>query len=108
MLTMCDYYGMCDENGRCVGHPVKVTKEYGRIIKGFGEDIRLVCSPCIINGISKACESGENYDGTELFSEIVRLPYENAQRFCRPLNLPVHPFAGAFGIFYGRYPMAKP
>lgn len=76
MLTMCDYYGMCDENGRCVGHPVKVTKEYGRIIKGFGADIRLICSPCIINGISKTCESSEGCDGKELFSEIVCLPYD--------------------------------
>lgn len=66
MLTMCDYYGMCDEHGRCVGHPVKVTTEYGRILKGFGEDLRLVCSPCIADGV--------NGDG--VFSDIVRLPYD--------------------------------
>ena len=65
MITMCDYYGMCDENGRCVGHPVKVTMEYGQMLRSLGEEIRLVCSPCI---------SGEVSEG--LFSEIVKLPYD--------------------------------
>ncbi|MCR4754311.1 MAG: hypothetical protein K5868_02155 [Lachnospiraceae bacterium] len=73
MLTMCDYYGMCDENGRCVGHPVKVTKEYGTIIKGFNEDIRLVCSPCVIDGV---IGSDATADETGLFAEIVQLPYD--------------------------------
>ncbi len=64
MITMCDYYGMCDADGRCVGHPVKVTKEYGQMLKGLGEELRLVCSPCIADGISEP-----------LFSEVVRLPH---------------------------------
>lgn len=66
MLTMCDYYGMCDEHGRCVGHPVKVTEEYGKIINELGEDIRLVCSPCIINGVSNK----------DMFAQTVKLPYD--------------------------------
>ena len=66
MLTMCDYYGMCDEHGRCVGHPVKVTEEYGKILKELGEDIRLICSPCIVNGLPE----------TEMFSQVIRLPYD--------------------------------
>lgn len=65
MITMCDYYGMCDENGRCVGHPVKVTMEYGEMIGDMGEDIRLVCSPCIAEGMQHG-----------LFAEIHRLPYD--------------------------------
>ena len=67
MLTMCDYYGMCDEQGRCVGHPVKVTEEYGSILKELGEKIRLVCSPCIANNLIEC-------DG--LFTEVNRLPYD--------------------------------
>ncbi len=65
MITMCDYYGMCDENGRCVGHPVKVTMEYGQMLRSLGEEIRLVCSPCIAGEVSGG-----------LFSEIVKLPYD--------------------------------
>lgn len=67
MITMCDYYGMCDENGVCVGHPVKVTKEYGRILKSMGEDIRLQCSPCIAAGVE---------DDRDIFTDIDRLPYD--------------------------------
>ena len=66
MITMCDYYGMCDENGKCVGHPVKVTTEYGEILKGLGEDLRLVCSPCIADGVT----------APDLFSEVIRLPHD--------------------------------
>lgn len=65
MITMCDYYGMCDENGRCVGHPVKVTMEYGQMLKSLGEELRLVCSPCIAKDVEGS-----------LFVEIVRLPYD--------------------------------
>ncbi|MBR5360941.1 MAG: hypothetical protein IK123_08650 [Lachnospiraceae bacterium] len=70
MLTMCDYYGMCDEHGKCVGHPVKVTKEYGKILKDLGEEIRLVCSPCIIDEVCGDETSGQ------LFAEAIRLPYD--------------------------------
>ncbi len=66
MLTMCNYYGMSDRNGRCVGHPVKTTEEYGNILKSFGEDIRLVCSPCIADGIKNI----------SVFSQICKLPYD--------------------------------
>lgn len=72
MLTMCDYYGMCDEHGKCVGHPVKVTKEYGKILKDLGEEIRLVCSPCIIDGVC------DDETGGQLFAEVIRLPYNIA------------------------------
>lgn len=90
MLTMCDYYGMCDETGRCVGHPVKVTKEYGKILKDLGEEIRLVCSPCIIGGVCCENESAAVHrsgEGSEdsmadtegaLFAEVIRLPYDIA------------------------------
>jgi len=67
MLTMCDYYGMCDEDGRCVGHPVKVTEEYGRILKSLGTEIKLVCSPCIAKGLAGS---------DDMFSEIFKLPYD--------------------------------
>ncbi len=90
MLTMCDYYGMCDETGRCVGHPVKVTKEYGKILKDLGEEIRLVCSPCIIDGVCGENESAAVHrsgEGSEdsmadtegtLFAEVIRHPYDIA------------------------------
>lgn len=90
MLTMCDYYGMCDEHGKCVGHPVKVTKEYGKILKDLGEEIRLVCSPCIIDGVCSENESAAVHrsgEGSEdsmadtegaLFAEVIRLPYDIA------------------------------
>ncbi len=88
MITMCDYYGMCDAEGRCVGHPVKVTKEYGQMLTDLGEKLRLVCSPCIADGACapagdqpssggvSADGSGDpgNY-GSSLFTEIIRLPY---------------------------------
>ncbi len=66
MITMCDYYGMCDENGKCVGHPVKVTTEYGKILKSLGKDLRLICSPCIANGVT----------APDIFDEVIRLPYD--------------------------------
>ena len=88
MITMCDYYGMCDADGRCVGHPVKVTREYGQMLADLGEDLRLVCSPCIADGvcgtvtdrISSASVSAEGSDdpgrdGSSLFTEVIRLPY---------------------------------
>ena len=67
MITMCDYYGMCDAAGRCVGHPVKVTMEYGRMLRSLGEEVRLVCSPCIADAVEA--------DGS-LFTEVRRLPYD--------------------------------
>jgi len=85
---MCDYYGMCDAEGRCVGHPVKVTKEYGQMLSDLGEKLRLVCSPCIADGVCipagdqpssggvSADGSGDpGNDGSSLFTEIIRLPY---------------------------------
>ncbi|MCR5399771.1 MAG: hypothetical protein K6E68_09610 [Lachnospiraceae bacterium] len=65
MITMCDYYGMCDADGKCVGHPVKVTREYADMLKDMGQEIRLVCSPCIAEGVS--------HDG---FADINILPYD--------------------------------
>lgn len=63
-LFMCNYYGMCDENGKSVGHTVKVTKEYSDLLAEFYE-LKLFASPSIVNEIEKS-----------FFSECVKLRYD--------------------------------
>lgn len=45
-ITMCNYYGMCDEEGNPVGHAVKVTNEYSEVLKEKYA-VKLAASPCI-------------------------------------------------------------
>ena len=63
-LFMCNYYGMCDENGKSVGHTIKVTKEYADLLSGY-YNLKLLASPSIINEIEK-----------EVFSECVKLRFD--------------------------------
>ena len=58
-VIMIGYYGMKDSAGRCVGHTVKVTNEYAKLIAGFTE-VELYAVPCIVSsGVDK-----------DLFSQI--------------------------------------
>lgn len=63
MIILCNYYGMCDEKGRCVGHPVKVTKEYGMMLRQLGE-VKLIASSCIVHD-----------SDLHMFAEVKELPY---------------------------------
>lgn len=47
VITMCNYYGMCDEKRNPIGHTVKVTNEYATILKEKYA-IHLAATPCIV------------------------------------------------------------
>lgn len=49
-LYMCNYYGMCDESGKSVGHTAKVTKEYAELLKENYE-LSLCASPSVVKEI---------------------------------------------------------
>lgn len=49
-VLMIDYYGMCDQDGRAVGHAPKVLEEYGELIRDAYE-VSVAASPCLIEGI---------------------------------------------------------
>jgi len=63
MIYMCNYYGMCDDEDRAVGHSIKVTEEYANILKNIDE-VSLCASPCIVEGLSK-----------NINLSVYRLPY---------------------------------
>lgn len=65
-ILLIDYYGICDENGKAIGHSPKVLKEYGDLLKG--EYVRSVAaSPCLINEVA-----GEQ---THNFHKVYSLKY---------------------------------
>jgi len=49
-ITLCGYYGMCDSEGKSVGHTVKVTSEYYELLKTDNE-VKIMASPSIVNGV---------------------------------------------------------
>lgn len=51
-IVMCGYYGMCDSQGRSVGHTSKVTKEYFELLSQKME-ILLKASPSIIKTLDE-------------------------------------------------------
>ena len=53
IITMCNYYGMCDEQSNPVGHTVKVTNEYASILKERYA-VNLVASPCIVQNCNNS------------------------------------------------------
>lgn len=57
-ILLVDYYGMCDKDGRPVGHSPKVLKEYRDLLKEDYE-VSVAVSPCLINGVRE--EGGKAY-----------------------------------------------
>lgn len=51
-IVMCGYYGMCDSQGRSVGHTSKVTKEYFELLSQKME-ILLKASPSIVETLDE-------------------------------------------------------
>lgn len=64
-ILLIDYYGMCDEKGRAVGHSPKVLEEYGELLRGEYE-ISIAVSPCLLSGIGET---------KEIFKETYELRY---------------------------------
>lgn len=64
-VKLIGYYGMKDADGQCVGHTVKVTNEYAKLINKFAE-VDLYAAPCILN--SGVCEQN--------FSKIHSLKFD--------------------------------
>lgn len=64
LITLVDYYGNCDANGKAVGHSRKVLEEYCSLVKGEYE-VDAVLPKCI------ACETNRT-----LFHEISLLPFQ--------------------------------
>lgn len=53
-VLLIDYYGMCDKDGRSVGHSPKVLEEYGALL-GAAYQVSVAASPCLIK------EAGEQF-----------------------------------------------
>lgn len=62
-ILLIDYYGMCDEKGRAVGHSPKVLEEYGNLLKGRYK-VDAAVSPCLREG------------GSNIFGEVYKLEYD--------------------------------
>ncbi len=45
-IILADYYGVCDENGKAIGHSPKVIKEYSDLLKE-NYSVSAAVSPCI-------------------------------------------------------------
>lgn len=63
VIKMCNYYGVCDNNGNPIGHAVKVTNEYACMLKERCA-IHLVASPCIVENCN-----------IDLFEQVKTLKY---------------------------------
>lgn len=48
-VLLIDYYGMCDRDGKALGHSPKVLEEYRELI-GDEYDVGVAASPCLIEG----------------------------------------------------------
>lgn len=62
-VLLVDYYGMCNKDGRAVGHSPKVLEEYGELL-GESYAVSVAASPCLIK------EAGE------IFREKYMLKYD--------------------------------
>lgn len=62
-VLLIDYYGICDEDGRAVGHSPKVLEEYAELL-GESYAVSVAASPCLIK------EAGE------IFREKYTLKYD--------------------------------
>lgn len=47
-ILMVDYYGVCDKNGKAIGHSPKIAKEYISLIRDEFK-VDLMVSPCLFN-----------------------------------------------------------
>lgn len=48
-VLLIDYYGICDKEGRAVGHSPKVLEEYRELVEDVYE-VSVAASPCLIEG----------------------------------------------------------
>lgn len=55
-VVMCGYYGMCDSEGKSVGHTGKVTKEYFELLSQ-NMDISIMASPSIVKTLNEAMKA---------------------------------------------------
>lgn len=62
-LLLVDYYGICDEKHRPIGHSQKVLQEYAELIKD-SFNITVAVSPCLMNGLDNK------------FDKIILLKYD--------------------------------
>ena len=46
-VLLIDYYGICDKDGRAVGHSPKVLEEYSTLL-GDCYTVSVAASPCLI------------------------------------------------------------
>ena len=53
-VLLIDYYGICDKDGRAVGHSPKVLEEYSTLL-GDCYTVSVAASPCLIK------EAGEQF-----------------------------------------------
>ena len=49
-ILLIDYYGMCDKDGRAIGHSPKVLEEYGALLRDEFE-VSAAVSPCLLKDI---------------------------------------------------------
>lgn len=49
-ILLIDYYGMCDKDGKAVGHSPKVLEEYRELI-GDEYGVGVAASPCLVEGV---------------------------------------------------------
>ncbi|MBQ9322298.1 MAG: hypothetical protein IJ239_08125, partial [Eubacterium sp.] len=67
-ILLIDYYGICDRDGKVMGHTVKALYEYSSMLQCHGITIDAALSPCI-----EAAVSADNKFAGR-FGKIIKLP----------------------------------